>query len=152
MTFADAIQRRIAALDHDDLAGWIVDLRGNGGGNMWPMIAGVGPIVGEGILGYFVDPVGVESVWEYPTGASFLDGAQYARVTTPYILRRQNPRVAVLTNNGVASSGEAVAIAFRQRPNTRSFGTATCGLSTSNRGYPLSDGAVLYLTTSVMAD
>ena len=44
------------------------------------------------------------------------------------------------------------AIAFRERPQTRSFGTAMCGLSTANGGFPLSDGAVLILTVAVMAD
>ena len=58
----------------------------------------------------------------------------------------------MLTDNAVGSSGEAVVVAFRQRPNTRSFGAATCGLSTANRGFPLSDGATLNLTVSVMAD
>ena len=36
-------------------------LRGNGGGNMWPMIAGVGPLLGEGPLGYFIGPIGIEN-------------------------------------------------------------------------------------------
>jgi C-terminal processing protease CtpA/Prc len=58
----------------------------------------------------------------------------------------------VLSNLGIASSGEATLIAFRLRPDTRSFGEPTCGLSTANRTYPLSDGATLTLTTSVMAD
>jgi carboxyl-terminal processing protease len=49
--FARQIQDTIAAADRDDLIGWIVDLRANGGGNMWPMIAGLGPIIGEGTLG-----------------------------------------------------------------------------------------------------
>jgi len=40
-----------ASADRDDLIGWIVDLRGNGGGNMWPMLAGVGPVLGEGVVG-----------------------------------------------------------------------------------------------------
>jgi C-terminal processing protease CtpA/Prc len=46
--FARQIQDTIASRDRDDLIGWIVDLRSNGGGNMWPMIAGLGPILGEG--------------------------------------------------------------------------------------------------------
>jgi carboxyl-terminal processing protease len=46
--FTDAIQSAIKAADSDQVRGWIVDLRGNGGGNMWPMIAGVGPILGTG--------------------------------------------------------------------------------------------------------
>ena len=152
IAFADAIQNTIKAADRADLTGWIVDLRGNGGGNMWPMIAGVGPVLGDGAIGYFIDPFGLESQWEYHDGASWLTGVALQRVTTPYRLLKERPRVAVLTDKLVASSGEATVIAFRKRPDTRSFGTSTCGLSTANASYPLSDGAVLILTTSVMAD
>jgi hypothetical protein len=150
--FANMIQGAISVADRDDLVGWIVDLRGNGGGNMWPMIAGVGPILGDGVNGHFIDPMGQTSSWEYRDGASYLGTAALVRVATPYKLRRPSPKVAVLIDNGVASSGEAVVIAFRQRPNTRSFGTATCGLSTANSTFPLGDGATLNLTVSVMAD
>lgn len=79
-------------------------------------------------------------------------GAAAARVSTPYELLLREPRVAVLTDGLAASSGEAVVISFRRRPNTRSFGTATCGLSTANSTFPLSDRAMLFLTTAVMAD
>ena len=150
--FADGVQATIMAADRDEVIGWIVDLRSNGGGNMWPMIAGVGPVLGEGPLGYFIDPFGIESLWEYRDGASINNGNTIQRVTTPYRLRRPMPKVAVLSDNRVASSGEATLVAFRRRPNTRSFGTPSCGLSTSNRGFTLSDGALLNLTTSVMAD
>ena len=150
--FARQIQDAIAAADRDDLIGWIVDLRSNGGGNMWPMIAGVGPLLGDGPLGYFINPLGTETPWEYRDGSSFSGGFPVTTVTPPYRLRRPQPRVAVLSNIGIASSGEATLIAFRLRPNTRSFGEATCGLSTANATYPLSDGATLTLTTSVMAD
>ena len=150
--FARQIQDAIRAADRDDLIGWIVDLRSNGGGNMWPMIAGVGPIVGDGPLGYFIDPLGTETLWEYRNGSSFSGGFPAVTVTPPYQLRRPQPRVAVLSNIGIASSGEATLIAFRLRPNTRSFGEATCGLSTANSTFTLSDGATLTLTRSVMAD
>lgn len=60
--------------------------------------------------------------------------------------------MAVLTDHGTASSGEAVAIAFKRRLDTRFFGTATCGLSTANETITLDDGATLLLTVSVMAD
>ena len=150
--FADSVQNQIRSSDRPNLAGWIVDLRGNGGGNMWPMIAGVGPVLGDGIAGYFIPPDGAPSEWRYGSGASMLDGMALASVSIVYPLMRTAPRVAVLTDNLVASSGEAVAIAFRARPNTRSFGTPTCGLSTANRGYRLSDNGMLILTVSVMAD
>ena len=41
--FANGIQRAIISADRDDLIGWIVDVRGNLGGNMWPMVAGRRP-------------------------------------------------------------------------------------------------------------
>lgn len=150
--FATAIQNTIRSADHDSLAGWIVDLRGNGGGNMWPMVAGLGPIFGNDTLGYFVEPNGVASVWSFRDGDALLDSLALQRVAAPYTLRRPKPRVAVLVDNGVGSSGEAVFMSFRGRPQTRSFGVPTCGLSTANRGTRLSDGAVLQLTVATMAD
>ena len=152
VVFANNIQNVIRAADRDDLAGWIVDLRGNGGGNMWPMIAGVGPVLGDDVLGFFISPTGATSQWELRDGASISGTFVAHRVDNPYRVRRQRPRVAVLTDGGVASSGEATVVAFRQRPDTRSFGLPTCGLSTANSGFTLSDGAVLNLTVSVMAD
>jgi hypothetical protein len=151
-TFADGIQNAIRSADRDDVIGWIVDTRGNTGGNMWPMIAGVGPILGEGVAGYFIDPTGRETSWEYRDGASWVGSAVAQRVTAAYTVRRELPRVAVLTDNAVASSGEATVIAFRQRRGTRSFGAGTCGLSTANSTFTLSDGATLVLTTAVLAD
>lgn len=103
-------------------------------------------------MGYFIDPAGAENVWEYRDGGAYLDGEPIQRVGTPYRLRRPEPRVAVLIDNGTGSSREAIVIAFRRRPETRFFGVPTCGLSTANRTFSLSDGATLGLTTSVMAD
>jgi hypothetical protein len=149
---ANDLQRTIASADAADLIGWIVDVRGNGGGNMWPMVAGVGPVLGEGVAGYFIQPDGVEIPWEYRDGAAWEGGVANQRVDTPYRLRRDRLRVAVLTDTAVASSGEAVVIAFKGRPDTRSFGDRTCGKSTANEAYPMSDGATLNLTGAVMAD
>lgn len=152
VAFATGIQNAIRDADRDSLAGWIVDLRGNAGGNMWPMIAGLGPILGDGVLGWFIDPAGSEIPWEYRNGASYSNNVAITRVAIPYVLKNPNPRVAVLVDNLVASSGEATFIAFRKRANARSFGVATCGLSTANSGFQLSDGGLLNLTVSVMAD
>jgi C-terminal processing protease CtpA/Prc len=60
--------------------------------------------------------------------------------------------VAVITGFYTMSSGEAVAIAFRGRPNTRSFGEPTAGKSTANQGERLSDGSMLLVTAALMAD
>lgn len=152
VAFATNIQNTIRLADNDSIKGWIVDLRNNTGGNMWPMIAGIGPILGEGLAGHFIDYFGVEQSWFYRNGASILDNRILTDVANPYKLKINNPKVAVLTNKAAGSSGEATVIAFRQRPNTKSFGTPTCGVSTSNSAITLSNGATLILTTSIMAD
>src|SRR6185295_12038024 len=150
--FADAIQQQIRSADAPAVIGWIVDVRGNGGGNMWPMVAGVGAVLGEGVAGYFVPPSGASTPWSYQGGGSFSGTSLVGQTSAPYQLIRPGARVAVLTDSLVASSGEAVVVSFRGRPNARSFGGATCGLSTANQTYRLSDGAMLYLTVAVMAD
>ena len=86
------------------------------------------------------------------TTPSIYNGSPLVSLTTPYRLLRANPRVAVLTNCGVASSGEAAVIGFRARRDARSFGTATRGLSTSNDEFALTGGGTLILCTSTMAD
>src|SRR5262249_57470460 len=118
-------------------AGWRGDVRGNGGGNMWPMVAGVGPVLGEGVVGFFVSPTGSSSPWTFQ-GASALSGTtELSRTTTPYaLLAGFSPRVALLTDNLVASSGEAVVVAFRGRPNTPPFRPTTPRLSTPHPALP----------------
>jgi carboxyl-terminal processing protease len=153
VAFAESIQDQLRSRDRPGLAGWVVDVRGNTGGNMWPMIAGIGPVLGEGIAGYFVPPPAAPSTaWGYRNGGAFSGASVVIQTSMPYTLIKQTPKVAVLTDDAVASSGEAVVVAFRARPDTRSFGRATCGVSTANRRFDLSDRASLFLTVSVMAD
>lgn len=151
---AMSLQQSIARMDRsgEGVCGWIVDLRENRGGNMWPMVAGIGPVLGEGEAGAFVDADGEARRWGYSSGASWLEGEAVVTVTEPYTLSRPDPPVAVLTGPDTGSSGEAVVTAFRGRPHTRSFGQATRGLSTSNSTIRLDDGALLILTTAVFTD
>jgi len=153
--FASDLQQRIASIDSErsGTCGWVVDLRRNRGGNMWPMIAGLGPILGEGKVGAFVYPEGTEVPWTYKAGvASEGDLRRVSAIEAAYVLRRGDGAVAVLTGRATGSSGEAVVVAFRGRPHTRSFGGQTAGLSTSNSAFRLSDGAMLLLTTAWFAD
>jgi C-terminal processing protease CtpA/Prc len=134
--------------------GWIVDLRNNIGGNMWPMLAGLGPIIGPGTVGAFIGMDGTDVLWSYENGAAW-EGtrarARAAEAPVPLPMLESLP-VAVLVNRTTASSGEAIAIAFQGRPHTRTFGEHTRGQTTSNNQFPLSDGAMLNLSVSWFAD
>jgi C-terminal processing protease CtpA/Prc len=151
--FATNTQQLIRELDSQGPCGWIVDLRENHGGNMWPMLTGIGPILGEGEAGAFIDSYGEREVWSYRDGKSFLGDSVDTQVDgQAYQLKATLPPVAVLISVGTASSGEAIAISFHGRPNTRSFGLPTAGLTTANEAFILSDGAAVNLTTAVGAD
>ena len=153
-TSPDAIQDTLRKGDRAGTVGWIVDLRNSGGGNTWPTLAGIGSLLGEGTAGFFVDAANRPTPWGYTNGVAWLarPDQDLAFLEMPYRLLASGLRVAVLTDKGVANSGEALAIAFRARPNTRSFGTPTCGLSTAVAQVGLSRGGRLGVVTSVMAD
>jgi carboxyl-terminal processing protease len=123
---------------------WIVDLRTNGGGNMWPMLGGLRPFLGEAGLGSFVSPWRTTPLWH---ARDLVDVKPPASLAT-----LESASVAVLTGPRTMSSGEAVAISFIGRPLTRSFGLPTAGLSTANISMKLPDGALILLTTAVEAD
>ena len=74
------------------------------------------------------------------------------QVREPPLTLPSLPPVAILMDGGTASSGEATVISFLGRPHTRTFGAHTTGLTTANSGFPLPDGAMLFLSTSVEED
>ena len=152
--YASGVQGLIRALDAAAPCGWIVDLRENGGGDFWPMLAGVGPLLGTGRVGAFAGLDDPPVPWTYRDGEA--REGKTAQIRLPasevYHLDHSMPPVAVLVGEKTASSGEAAAIAFRGRPDTRSFGQATVGLTTGNEPFVLSDGGQIFLAVSRFAD
>lgn len=149
---AQDLQNDIAAQDNQDVSKWVVDLRNNLGGNMWPMVAGLGPLFDQPDLGYFIDADESPTQWGYRDGYSFSGPTPVVQVNQAYTLINPLPKIAVLVSRRTASSGEATMIAFKQQFNVRFFGTDSCGLSTANSSFELSDGSVLFLTTAITAD
>ena len=150
-------QQVIRSKDDGMRCGWIVDLRDNSGGNMWPMLLGMAPLLRTSVVnnedvGAFEAAQGPER-WTLTAtavqraGKSVLDFGQ-----SGYVLRQPGAPVAVLFGPRTGSSGEASVLAWRGRPQTRSFGQPTAGVSTGNVVHTLADGSRLLLTTSVMRD
>lgn len=54
-----------------------------------------------------------------------------------------NSPVAILQSRLTASAGELIVISFTGRSHTRTFGENTFGVTTINKGFLLSDGAIL---------
>ncbi|MBA0281212.1 peptidase [Stenotrophomonas maltophilia] len=150
-------QNVIRSKDSGDRCGWIVDLRSNSGGNMWPMLLGVAPLLRT-------SPTGTEEIGSFATASApqrwsltpamvQVDGRPRLGFGRPgYSLKQPGAPVAVLVGSNTASSGEATMLSFRGRPQARSFGQSTAGFSTSNVTRTLVDGSVLAMTIAVMKD
>jgi C-terminal processing protease CtpA/Prc len=155
--FAESLQDVLRAQDAEGACGWIVDLRNNSGGNMWPMLLGLAPLLSNDggsatTVGHFSTAAGPQS-WEVQPNSVALMGRQILKLNgSGYRLRHQNRPVAVLLGRSTASSGEAMGLAFRGSSRFRSFGQRTAGYSTGNRPVPLADGSFLLLTETVMLD
>lgn len=155
--FAQRLHDRIIEMNAQKPCGWIIDLRGNLGGNMWPMLAGIGHLVGENPLGGSVDAQGNRDFYLYKSGkAIYVDKSGkenvYAQVKESPFTAASDIPIAFLIDRSTASSGEALAVILKGRKNTRSFGEVSYGASTSTRGFKLSDGANLVLAVSTFED
>lgn len=158
--YARVVQDYLHEFEAAGARGWVIDLRRNDGGNMWPMLAGLTPLLGATEYGSFFDPVDeVRWLWRF-------DGEQlgcyredqpelpYEPIDVPggVSLKKPDAPVAVLCSRVTSSSGEATLLSFLGRPRTRTFGLPTGGLATSNGTHELADGSSLLLTDSLMAD
>lgn len=127
--------------------GWIVDLRRNTGGIGTPMLAGLQPFIGRGMIGGTALPTRdssgrvrwvhqwVVSDWLASDSLDARPPSALAPLDTAY--------VAVITGSLTGSAGEVVTIAFRGRPHTRSFGRPTAGRTTGALMLTLPDSARL---------
>lgn len=147
--YADAGARGIADAAAST-CGWVVDLRGNRGGNMYPMLAAVAPLLPDG-TGLVFHARSRDMPASLTDGGVAVGGGSPAlRTDVDTKVRGQN--VAVLYDEMTASSGEAVATFFRGVEGVRSSGTPTAGYTSGNTVVPLYDGARLVLTGSVYVD
>lgn len=149
LQFANKLIELIAALDGKGTDSWIIDLRDNRGGNRWPMLAGLAPIIGEGLVGYNFSPTKGKFI---PLNIANGQINYSPLKTQKYIVHNPYKRIAILLSHQTGSSGEMLAIALLGFPRTASFGEQTAGYSTVNNTYSFSDGSQLFLATDYAAD
>jgi len=144
--FMRYLRQRIESAADSGACGFVVDLRGSGGDNMWPILAGLQPLLGGGWVGGFSREQGSpETRWTVAGPAAEPD-------STSEPGRGEHLPVAVLTGPGTENAGEAIDVAFRGRPDTRFFGLPTAGRTTGIRALGLPDGGLLALTDSWLVD
>jgi hypothetical protein len=127
------------------VCGVVVDLRGNSGGDMGPMVAGVAKLLPDGVLQTFV--TGERRSEVRLTRGRVTGGG--TSITAPRASPRLDVPVAVLVDERTASSGEQTLVALRGRDHVRVFGVPTAGYASVNQQIPLYTGATLQLTVGV---
>lgn len=150
--YVDSLQATIARLDEQHPEGWIIDISNNSGGNSLAMIAGIGPLLGNGICGYSKSAHGRNRTRMYDEGRAGWTPELELMTSHPYHLKNPHQPIAVIYGNITGSAGEVVAIAFRGKENTVSFGQKTSGTTTRVDNLELSDGARLNLACGLDVD
>lgn len=149
---AQIIRNGVKDLKSQGADKWILDLRYNGGGNMNPMIAGLAPLIGEGFIGGSVDANGdLLRSYEIKDG-DFYDTENLVAPIGPEPRINPSEKVAVLLSRYTISSGELVAVAFKERPNTLFIGESTAGYTTANGWDPVSDELIMVISQAVYVD
>jgi carboxyl-terminal processing protease len=146
------IRSAIISLNKQKIDNWIIDLRYNAGGNMHPMMAGIAPLVGKGVVGSIVNLKNEKLFnWEIKASNFIYDGYQAVTLPQNPTFKKQ-PKIAVLTSRWTVSSGEIVATALKGRPNTKFFGETTGGYTTNDGWDIIKDEVILVISTGSYCD
>lgn len=141
----------LCSLNPEKLNGIIVDLRLNTGGNMYPMLAGIAPLLGDGLAGSFVKNGAIMSNWEIHNGNIFSDNKQITAVKNN-CSPNKTIKIAVLVGAATGSSGEVTAISFIGKNNTRLFGEPTAGLVSANAQMKVNEQIYYYISSAYIMD
>lgn len=143
---AAELAQRLKRLRGAGACGAIVDLREDGGGNMWPMLSGLSPLLPQGTLLQFVDRTERRQSVVFDGRSLRLDGQEMMALAEDG-LEAPAP-VAVLIGERTASSGEIVAMALRANPKSVLIGRPSAGLTTGNQLFELGNGGAIAITTT----
>jgi carboxyl-terminal processing protease len=151
--YINTFYAKINELQKQNPKGWILDLRDNYGGMLYPMYAAVAPFLDHRNVVGTKDAEGTVEYFNYKNG-KFYEGPMATQI---FQLKEKQPKqikvpVAVLVNKVTGSSGEFITAAFVAQHNVKLIGVNTQGLTSGNQEYKLSDGSFLVLTTGNIVD
>lgn len=151
LAMAKQIEDAVCGLRAKGASRWIVDLRYNGGGNLNPMAEGIAAILGDGPVGgnKGLTPQ-EEGVWTIERG-DFVNEGYSVHLPNGCTLPTGS-KVAVLTSLYTASSGEALAVMFKGRTNTRFFGGKTLGMITVTDWTVINDSTAMTISVGYYRD
>ncbi|OHC84715.1 MAG: hypothetical protein A2546_06545 [Sphingobacteriia bacterium RIFOXYD2_FULL_35_12] len=116
----------------------IIDLRTNLGGNMYPMLSGLGLLFPNMNLGGdSKDGESFYSKWELKDGNLYMWGSQMTSIPINCDCKNKIKKYVVLTSRYTTSSGEVVASSLKGQKNITLLGEQTAGYSSTNSWFQL---------------
>lgn len=151
--YINTFYEKVNDLQKRNPKGWIIDLRGNFGGMLYPMYAAIAPFLDSKNVVGTKDAEGTIEYYNYKNG-KFYEGST---ATQLFQLTQKEPKavkkpIAILVNKVTGSSAEFITAAFVGQKNIKIIGTNTQGLTSGNQEYKLSDGSFLVLTIGTIVD
>jgi carboxyl-terminal processing protease len=148
----DMYDQMMAVQKKQKLNGWIIDLRFNIGGNVYPMLASLYHLLGNTTVYTELDlEMNVVQLNELSDGAFISAGETKAQIAPSAKPDTKRP-VAIINGLMTASAGEDIAVAFRGRRNVRFIGAETYGKLSGNEEVNLPFGSVMAMTTCLLGD
>lgn len=150
---AGKLRRQVEKAIEATTCGVIVDLTENSGGNMYPMLSGLLPLLPDGVLLQYESAGGARTEVSSNAGAIDFGNQQIVpSVQSKHVLAAKSAPTAIVLGPSTGSAGEMVAIAFKSRSDVRFFGQPTAGALTGNTPYKLKNGGMLALATKWTLD
>lgn len=152
--FGQALYDSICSYDNKKIKGFIIDLRLNGGGNMYPMLCGISSLLGNTTIGFETDMDGNEvRKWEIKDNNFIIGGYQVTDIKKSCQADHTTIPVTVLTGPMTGSSGSMTAISLKKRENTIFIGEPTAeGYTTSNGYFQFAPALFMNFATNFVAD
>lgn len=135
--FAQRIQDSLCKSISSSTKGIIIDLRLNGGGNMYPMVIGVSNLLEDGKLSESINANGeVDGTTTMKNHSITLLDTMVVKLKNSCPIIQSIP-LAVLIGPATGSSGEQLAIVLSTRKKSILIGEHTAGYVTGNNGFLL---------------
>jgi hypothetical protein len=152
--FAQSLADSIIELSQKAKKGFIIDLRLNGGGNIYPMLSGLSSFLGNQTVGYETNVNdSITRTWEIKNGNFVIGGYQSTNILVKPIKKFTSIPIVILIGPITKSAGSMTAIAFKGRPNTVFIGEPTAdGYTTSNGYFQVSPNLTLNFATNYVSD
>jgi carboxyl-terminal processing protease len=149
---AEIIRKALEGMAKNEPQKWIVDLRFHVGGDPLPVLAGLAPLFGQGMVATVNDGKSkIRNLYSVHNGKLF-DNQQVVANLPVFTKDVRNDIIAVLTSKYTAGAGEVLAIAFKGRKNTKSFGERTAGKITGTNYIEVTKNVVMSISDTQFLD